>query len=188
MFTTISKGINRFSTGWVTIIALLIMLVFMVLVLPGQTQKADQYSAATGSPDLSIYYSATDLYEMAEGYGEAGRQAYINSRWTFDLAFPAVYGFFLVTAISWVNRKAFVAGSAWLLTNLLPVGGVLFDLLENGSASIVLARYPAATDLLAQLAGIFTLLKWVFVGGSFVMLVIGLVLWLVNWSRTKKQV
>lgn len=187
MLCRLSDGLRRFSTGWVTLLALAIFLLFMALVLPGQASRAEEASGGAGSPDTSYVYSPQDLYDIAEAYGEAGRQAYIRMRWTFDLAFPLVYGFFLVTSLSWLFARGFPENSRWQLANLAPVLGVLFDLLENTATTIVLGRYPLETPLFAWLAPAFTFVKWVFVLGSFVLLVIGLLAALVKRSRQKKQ-
>jgi hypothetical protein len=42
---------------------------------------------------------------------------------------------------------------------------------------VVMFRYPTPTDILASLAGVFTSLKWVLLGGSFLILVFAVVLW-----------
>jgi hypothetical protein len=46
-------------------------------------------------------------------------------------------------------------------------------------------RFPAESVLLGWLAALFTLLKWVFVGGAFVVLVVGIVLALRGILRRK---
>jgi hypothetical protein len=185
MLKKFSKWISDLSKGWVTLIALLIFLLFTAIVLPGQSAKVASYSGSSGSPDLSVYYSADDLYKMAETYGVEGRRAYIQARFSFDLLFPIIYLVFLCTSISWVNRRILKPESAWQLINLLPIAAFLFDLLENSAAALVISRFPTRTPVLASLAGFFTLLKWLFIGGSFVVLVIGLVLWLVRRPGTK---
>jgi hypothetical protein len=181
----ISTGLEKVSTGWVTLVALVIMLLFMVFVLPGQSSKAVQNTGSSQSPDTSLWYSATTLYQMAESYGPQGRQAYIQARFTFDLVFPLVYTFFLVTAISWLFKHAFPADSLWRLSNLVPLLGMFFDFLENIATSLVMASYPAKLPLVAFLAPIFTLIKWIFVTGSFGLLLIGVVAYLINlvWRR-----
>ena len=65
-------------------VAVIIFLLFTVLVLPNQTRSAST-GEDIGSPDLSIYYSADDLYRMAEAYGADGRLEYIRVRFTFDV-------------------------------------------------------------------------------------------------------
>jgi hypothetical protein len=61
------------------------------------------------------------------------------------------------------------------------VFGALFDYLENISTSIVMANYPQQTFLFDTLAPIFTLVKWFFVNGSFVILLPAVLVAL--WSR-----
>ena len=57
------------------------------------------------------------------------------------------------------------------------------DYLENLSTSLVMARYPDPTPVIVWLAPVFTLSKWIFVGGSFVVLVVGIVAALVRRTQ-----
>jgi hypothetical protein len=171
MLTRLSLWLANFSTRWTALISVVIFTLFTVFVLPSQSSSSMAQSSQTGSPDLSFYYSPAELYNMAESYGEEGREAYIRARFTFDLIWPLVYGFFLVVTISWLLKIAFPANSIWQRANLLPLFGVLFDYLENISTSLVMGRYPAQTPIVGWLAGIFTALKWILIGGSFIMLV-----------------
>ncbi len=102
-----------------------------------------------------------------------GRAYYIRARWTFDVIWPVVYTAFLALSLSWVYWRAFAPASRWQWANLVPLAGMLFDCLENSPASLVMARYPDLTPGVAHLAPLFTLLKWLFVTGSFVLLFIG---------------
>ena len=181
----LSDWINKISSGWVTLICLVIFLLFTAFVLPSQAGGADVYSGEIGSPDTSFYYSADDLYQFAEAYGPQGRRAYIQARVTFDVVWPIVYMVFLVTAISWAYKKAGREGEFWMRLNLLPVFGLLFDYLENGATSIVMARYPDFTPILPHLAGFLTAIKWIFVGGSFAVLVLGLGMAGWRWVKLK---
>jgi hypothetical protein len=167
----ISSALSTISAGHVALAGVVIFLAFGALVLPGQSAAAERASGGAGSPDSSFYYTADELLQQAEAYGEAGRAAYVRARWTFDLAFPLVYGFFLVTSIGWALPRAAPAGSAWQRLNLVPVAAVLFDFLENTATSLVMARFPAVPPLAAALAPWMTLLKWLFVCGSFGVLV-----------------
>jgi hypothetical protein len=176
---------RKVSTGWVTLAALLVFLLFTALVLPGQSEQADAESGGAGSPDTSLFYSPSDLYGLAEAYGPQGRRAYIRARFTFDLAWPVVYTIFLATAISWLYGRALPSGSRWQRANLAPVLGALFDYLENVSTSAVMWRYPEPTPVIDVLAPLFTLVKWAFVGGSFVLLVVGLAVAL--WRRARRK-
>lgn len=189
MWIRFSGWLHKISNGWVALAGVVVFLLFTILVLPAQTAREDTQIGEVGSPDLSFYYSAADLYQMAEAYGEAGRAEYIRVRFTFDLMWPMVYTFFLATAISWVFARAFSEQSKWQLANLTPVLGMLFDYLENIATSLVMLRYPAQTLVVDWLAGIFTGLKWIFVGGSFILLLVGAVIAIWGWinqSRSRK--
>ena len=185
MWSELSDWLRKVSSGWVALIALLVFVLFSALVLPRQAASAEKSTAEAGTPDLSFYYSPGDLYRMAEAYGEDGRDAYIRVRFTFDLLWPVVYTFFLTTAISWLYARGFSEDSPWQRANLAPVLGMVFDYLENISTSLVMLRYPQPTPVVAWLAPIFTSLKWVFVGGSFVLLFSGIVV--VLWGRIKSR-
>lgn len=183
MWKRVSDWIYRVSSGRVALSMLVIFLLFTALVLPGQSATAEMDTGDAGSPDMSFYYTADDLYEMAEAYGEEGRRAYVKARFTFDLVWPLVYMLFLCTGISWLNRRAFAADSLWRRANLAPVLGALFDYLENVSTSLVMIRYPRETVVVDVLASVFTMVKWVFVGGSFVLLLVGVVVGV--WRRVR---
>jgi hypothetical protein len=185
MLKSLSDFIHRVSTGWVALLALVVFSLFIVLVLPNQAARAEANTGGANSPDGSFFYTTEELYKMAEAYGEEGRQAYIRARFTFDLIWPMAYTLFLGTWISWVFRKAFTSDSLWQRANLAPVLGGLLDYLENISASVVMARYPNTTAVVDMLATIFTMTKWVFVSGSFVLLIVGVIIGAVRWIRAK---
>jgi len=184
MLKKISDWIHHVSKGWVALSATVIFLLFTALVLPAQSSKVESGESSVGSPDLSFFYSADDLYQMAEAYGPQGREAYIRARFTFDLIWPLVYMLFLCTGISWVYRKAFSPDSFWQRMNLVPVLAALFDYLENIATSLVMQQYPAQLPIVAGLAPIFTMAKWMLVGGSFVLLIVGVVVG--GWRWLKK--
>jgi hypothetical protein len=183
----ISSMLYRLSSGPVTLTALILFLLFVSLVMPKQAAQAEMYSKDAGSPDTSFFYSADDLYRMADAYGAMGRAAYVRVRFTFDVIWPLVYLFFLGTTLSWSLARTLPEGNHWRILNLFPVLGWLFDLLENISASIVMLNYPTHTPVLDTLTPIFTAVKWVFVGGSFVILVPTLILALWKHFFTKRS-
>jgi hypothetical protein len=185
MWKQLSDFLYKITNGWVALLALLVFLLFAGLVLPGQAASAETYSGNAGSPDLSFYYSAQDLYHMAEVYGEHGRGAYVRARFTFDLIWPLVYTFFLCTAISWVYARAFTTHSLWRDANLVPVLAMLVDYLENLSTSLVMLRYPHPTIVVGSLAPLFTMLKWVLVIGSVGLLFAGAAIAVWQWVRKR---
>jgi hypothetical protein len=152
------------------LVALVIFFSFTILVLPAQSQQAENASPGAMSPDLAFYYTADDLYKSAEVSGEQGRRAYVRARFSFDVAWPLVYTFFLTTSISWLLKRGLPTDSPWMRLNLLPLGAMLFDFLENSATSLVMLRYPSPTPVVDALAGPLTSLKWLLVAASIVAL------------------
>lgn len=187
MCKQISDWLHQISNTWIALSGLAVFLVFSVLVLPGQSARAETYAESVGSPDMSLLYSPDDLYDTAEAYGEEGRTAYVRSRFTFDVIWPLVYTLFLSTAISWVYGRAFAPLSRWQLANIAPLLGALLDYLENVFASIVMLRYPDHTAVIDMLAPVSTLVKWIFVSGSFALLLVGAVVGIWRWIRRSEN-
>jgi hypothetical protein len=63
--------------------------------------------------------------------------------------------------------------------------GVVLDYLENIAASVIMARYPSPTMVVDRLATVFTMAKWIFVSGSFVLLFMGITVGVVRWTRRR---
>jgi hypothetical protein len=166
------------SSFLVFMISLALFVIFMILVLPSEAEKSATITGTGPSPDTSFYYTRSELYQMAEDFELEGRLYYLDSRISFDIIWPLVYTLFLINAISWILDKTLLEGSSLRLLNLAPLAAMLLDFLENISNMVVMFRYPTQTDLLANLAGILTSLKWILVGGSFVILVFGVMLWI----------
>lgn len=172
----LSDWLYSYSSGRVALLSLALFLGFTAAVLPRQSTQTEVYSAGVGSVDLRFFYSAVEVYEIAEAYGDAGREAYVRARLTFDTAWPLIYTFFLSVTTGFLFRKALPENSPWLKINLLPVAAMLFDYLENISISVVMLAYPSRLTFLAGLTAVFTAVKWVLVGASFAALFVGLVL------------
>ena len=178
MWIRLSSWLYKVSTRRVALLALIIFVVFSALVLPGQSAAARDNSHGAASPDTSLFYTPDDLYRMAEAHGPEGRAAYVRARWSFDVAFPLVYGAFLATAISWLFAQVIPAQGVGRLANLVPVLAVIFDFCENTCTSLVMLAYPERIVLTALLAAVFTPVKWLLVIGSMALLLAGLWMWL----------
>jgi hypothetical protein len=175
----VSDWISRKSTSFGTISTLILFLVFTATVLPYQSKLARAQSGET-APDTSFFLTVKELYEIANSYGDDGRVAYVRARFTFDLIWPIVYTLFLASGISWLYSRSFNLESIIQRVNLVPVIGMVLDYIENITASIVMLRYPERTPLVDLATVIVTPVKWVFVGGSFIILVAGLVKYVLN--------
>lgn len=161
-------------------VGVVIFLAFSSLTLPVESKRMDAYSQGLGSPDTSLFYSGKILAQMAETYGEEGREAFLTARWGFDLAFPLIYGFFLITSISFLFKKWTAGEKKFYWLNLVPLLGLILDLAENTATSVAMAKYPLENTWGHLLAPVFTPLKWLFVSLSMVLLGLGLIIQLIS--------
>lgn len=168
----ISSWLEGKSTGKITIFGFILFILFSILFLPVQSQLAESYSQGMGSPDTSLFYTQTDLYKMADAYGMEGRRAYINARFSFDIAFPMIYTFFLTTSISWFASRTLTEQSSLRSGNVLPLYAFTFDILENISTAVVFSQFPEQNRFWASLAPFCTLVKWIYVVASFIFLIV----------------
>jgi uncharacterized membrane protein YfhO len=180
----LSRFFYKFSSGWVVLAALLVFILFAIFILPDFSEQSALYWNGMGSPDTTLFYSGADLYAMAEAYGEEGRQAFVDMRWTLDLAFPLIYTLFLVTSASWLLRRLILSKSNWRLVNLFPLAAFILDLLENSATSLVMLRFPERCLFGQVLAPIISPLKWLAVAGSFLLIICAGVIYL--FRRLKK--
>lgn len=170
-FTLKNAGLALLGTG--------LFVFFLVAVLPQEAAKGTALGLVD-SIDSAFFYSPARLYAIAEAYGEQGRAFYIQQRFSFDVIWPLVYGFFV---FSWLNL--WLRSQRWVLIfSWLPVG---LDFLENISAAFVLSRFPVRVDGVAMMASAFTLLKWVTLYSALVLVMSLLIvgpIW--HWRRAQK--
>lgn len=172
--------------GWGTWAATLAVFVaFLVLVLPAEAERTREAAGTSETPDTSYLYASDDLYRLAEQYGEEGRAHYVRSRVTFDVVWPLAYGAFLQASLLLASRRT-ALGRLPTMVLALPALTVVADLLENTSAAVVMARYPAETPVLASAAPVFTFVKWNLLYASFGLVAVGALLGSAGWVRRRR--
>jgi hypothetical protein len=169
----ISAFLYRFSKPFVLLSATIVFLFFAILVLPAEAGKSLAQTGSSLSPDTMLFYDAETLYDLAQTYGLQGRIYYVQSRVTFDVVWPVAYVVFFLVAISFLWNPLLKAPK-WRWINLIPFLGFGFDLLENTTVSIVMARYPETSDFFAFIAPFFTTMKWLAILASLLLLVAGI--------------
>ncbi|NSW53845.1 MAG: hypothetical protein HPY85_15195 [Anaerolineae bacterium] len=180
---SISQWLYQISSGWLALVGLLVFAAFIAFILPEQARSAAQAANGAEAPDGRFFYTPRELYQTAETFGPDGRSAYILARWTFDVAWPLAYTLFLGTGISWLLKRAAI-GNGWKYLNLVPLTGMVFDFLENTAVTVVMARFPQTSPVFAALAAVFTPLKWLFVNGSFVILLGAIIVGLLSRKKS----
>ncbi len=161
---------EKLKWRWV-IVASLGFILFVSFVLPWFSAYSTKMIGDLDSPDSSFFYTAKELYAMAESYGENGRITYILLRWSFDVVWPVVYTTFLVL---WTMKLAsYIKECYWVeFLYLLPVIAMVLDFIENIGATIVMVRYPSLSGVIAVLTPMATMFKWVTISASFGLIII----------------
>jgi len=165
------------------VIVTVIFLLFTALVLPFISSYTTNIIGVAESPDTSFNFSLIHLYNIVDSYGKDGRIFYVTMRWTFDIVWPIVYTVFLLSSIAYFSKEIKHKHSIKLL--YLPLLAVLFDLLENINATIIMLLYPSKIDVFGYFLFASSVLKWITISISFVIvivLIIGLFI-----KRFKKQ-
>lgn len=152
------------------VISTIVFLVFTGLVLPFVTTYTTGVIGVAKSPDTSFSFNLITLYNLVDSYGQEGRRFYIIIRWTFDSVWPLVYTTFLLLSISFFSKEVKYKHGIKLL--FFPLLAFLFDILENINATIVMSVYPTKIDAFGYLLFTSSILKWLAVYGSFVTVVI----------------
>ena len=150
-----------------------IMAVFLIFVLPVKSQDMAAYTPPGGGFDLGGFYTPSQAMERIQAYTPEGRAAYVYDRWTFDLAFPFAYGFFMLSA--WAFGLRWLRGNSdgknmrgIFLPLLVPLLAVCFDFVENTAVTVLMLSYPSLPYPAAIAASAGTALKWIFVSLGFV--------------------
>jgi hypothetical protein len=171
-----SEWAYRVLGRWYCALASLVVFVtFLATVSTAQAERTDEYAADVDLPDTSAWYTPSDVYAAAEAIGQAGRDSYVEARYTFDVVWPLVYTVFFVVLLSWAFHRATDPGTRRRLVNLFPLVPLVLDYLENLTASIVMTRYPDETPVVAHLMPVFSLLKWATLSACFALVVVGAV-------------
>jgi hypothetical protein len=175
MLKKISETLQKYANGWLVLIFLAGEVFFNAVILPAQQAKMEAGSGGTGPIDLQLFYTPEKVYSMVESYGEAGRASYRAFELTGDIIYPIVYTLFFSLFITWLFQRGFPPNSKMQALNVVPLGGWLFDLLENLGIITMLSVFPSTPDALAWITAIATLIKWLFAAATIILILVGLV-------------
>lgn len=176
--------LDRKINWLVAFVATVIFALFIAVVLPRVSAYTEDSVGGAGSPDTDMMYSGQDLYDIAESYGQEGRETYVLLRWTFDLVWPLVYTFFILSMIIWIAKPVsykWVHKVYWL-----PILAMLLDYLENTLVTIVMVNFPKKLIALGQVASFASMLKWGVLSLAFIGILVVLFARIVNRLSRKK--
>lgn len=180
MLNTLSATLRKYASGWLVLVFFAGVLLFNVVILPARQAELAATSGGIAPIDLQLFYTPEKAYSMVAAYGETGRADYRTFALTGDFIYPILYNMFFALLITWLFRRGFAAHSPMQTLNVLPLGALLFDLLENLGIASMLSVYPSTPAWLARAAAICTLGKWLFVGACILLILTGIVMALRN--------
>ena len=167
--------LQNFATGKNVLIFLGLELIFMMGVMPFMGKQMGKLTENAQPIDLEIpTYSAERAHEMVEGYGEEGRALYKKIEMTADVIYPLLYGFAFALVITFLMKKA-ASGQEWTKwLALLPLIAMSADFIENFFIINLLNQFPQQPNQIAEMAAIFSLIKWSFFFSTLGTIVVGL--------------
>lgn len=183
MLEKLSATLRKYANGWLVLFFFTGVAFFNAAVFPNQQATVQAASGGTGPIDVLLFYTPEKVYSMVASYGDVGRADYRLFELTGDIIYPIVYTLFFSLAITWLFQRGFPSNSVMQKYNVTPCGGWLFDLFENLGIVAMLSVYPSTPALLAWVTALFTVLKWLFVTASGVLMLIGLVKAALNGFR-----
>ena len=143
---------------------------FMAFVLP-LPDFSGAIMAGDGSAfDLDFAYTVEEAFERAAAFEGAEKAAFVRAHWTWDLAYPLVYGAFFLCAWAFALERLAPGSKASRAAPFLTLAAPLFDLAENAAASVLVSLAPArdGTAAFASRAAVLaTPAKWIAVGACF---------------------
>ncbi|MEA3392759.1 MAG: hypothetical protein U9Q91_07245 [Candidatus Marinimicrobia bacterium] len=164
--------IQKYAT-WKSILILMgIVLLFQFLWFPQFLPKGEHAVML----DTEMTYNAEDAYEIIGNYTNNMRQRYILGEITLDLVFPVIYTFLFSFLIFFLYKNTTIA--------LFPFLQMIFDYLENTGIVILLSAYPNKIMWLATATSIFSMIKWVLVGMTSLIVLLGAVQFVVKRRKT----
>jgi hypothetical protein len=154
-------------------VLLVLFLVLFLVIFPMVSAQLALFSGGLHMIDMETGYTPEQAYQMIAAYGEQGRSLYITTALTADVLYPLDYSLLFALLIVTTFLEAFPGGRMVRNLSLIPFATAAFDLLENAGIVAMLALYPQQIPILAQAAGLFTTLKWVFLIFTVVLVLVG---------------
>jgi len=179
MQKSLNNWLVKNAKGWLILVFMVLFLLFSLVVMPFGQSWLGGNPPDVGSIDLTFGASPATLFNKVEAYGSQGRYVYRIFALTADIAYPIIYSIFLGLVITFLLRRTFPMGSQLQKLNLLPFVALLFDILENLGIAALLTTFPQQITWLALFTIIVNFIKWVFAGGSTLLVLVGLIGWLV---------
>lgn len=164
MFASLSAYLYRHAS-WRLILTLILICigyfwVFNYSTPPFSNKALVAAGCGEGVLDVRPYYDAATAYRALLCYGDNGRAIYRRFLLA-DASFACCYGVAFSLLLSRLLAASTVIATRWRKVNVLPLLVAFADLIENMLIFSLLAVYPHEAPIIAGLAGVATLSKWI---------------------------
>lgn len=157
---------------------------FSGMVFPWVAEEMNRFAGKeVEALDINPGFSPPEAYSFLESLGAEGRAFYQKVELTIDIAYPLVYGLFIVALLQLLLKGVFPKNSFLQKLALLGFLGSVFDILENTCIAVLIQLYPQPNDGLATLISVSGVLKFAFIGLGFVLAIFLLLAWGVKMIR-----
>ena len=181
----LSDFLNRISNWKTLLITFAIYMVFNLVLLKNAESKINELAQKTvGVIDLTFGFNPQKTLSMVADYGELGREYYAQTEMTTDVLYPIVYTLLFCIILTLLFRNKTYQPFSFI--NLLPLGALVFDLLENITIVTLLKSFPNSSEIVAILCEIFKMLKWIASGLVLITILYGLVM--LSLKNAKKAI
>jgi hypothetical protein len=138
----------------------ILFVVFFLFIMPAGEALIYQ-NQPSSLLDMLFHYTPDQTGQLIQSYGSEGRAAYIQFTWTYDLAFPLVYGLFFYSILTALIKRSNPTWSLLRRAACLPILTMSADYLENAGITMLLKSYPVLNNTFIRISSCFTSLKWV---------------------------
>ena len=167
-----------------TLVFLIIALVTFVLIGAVAMAMMDQ-SGILAFLDMRFFYTFDDVTEYLTALGETGRTYFIYQK-IIDSFFPIGYGLGIALALGYIFRMRDIK-SPWHSIILIPIIAAIFDYLENILLTTQIVSFPNISEVIVSIAAIITLIKWIFLLSSIVLLFVAVLIFVVKKRTPDSQ-
>lgn len=172
------------ASGYLVLGFLALQFTFSGAILP-YFQKQFDPELNRGLMDLSFGFTPEKGYSIIESYGEKGREIYLFVESFVDVIYPIVYTIAFILLVSFLFKKNGWNMQRIGILNVIPIGGLVFDLFENFGIIQMLRNFPEKVDFWAAFASNSGLIKWIFAGITVLMVLCGLIGWVIKIVKNR---
>jgi hypothetical protein len=171
------KNLSHFfnqNANWKNLLAVLaIYMAFPIYFLKNAESKINELAGKpVGIIDITVGYNPKKTLDMVANYGNA-RSFYAQTEMTTDFVYPIVYSilFGIILTLLFRNKSY----KPFEYVNLLPLGAMFFDFLENAHIVYLLKTFPEQSIVAVNFIEIFKMMKWLVFGFMMLIILYGLI-------------